>query len=147
LLRLGRNSRVGAYLIRRCNAFAAGATRLAVTQPLPREVARAYTAPYDTPANRLATLRFVQDIPLAPGDRGYDIVEATGRALPQFAQRPIFMAWGLRDFVFDHTCLRTFREAWPDAEVHAYADAGHYVLEDAHARIVPPLRSFLQRTG
>jgi len=49
------------------------------------------------------------------------------------------------DFVFDHTCLRDFRRAWPQAEVHEYTDAGHYVLEDAADRIIPTVKEFLQR--
>ena len=48
---------------------------MAVEQPLPPEIARAYVAPYDTPDNRIATLRFVQDIPLAADDPGYAFVD------------------------------------------------------------------------
>ena len=33
------------------------------------------------------------------------------------------------------------------AEVNVYEDAGHYVLEDAHERIVPSVRQFLDRTA
>ena len=51
----------------------------------PPEIARAYVAPYDTPDNRIATLRFVQDIPLAPGDPGFDILAETEVALEEFA--------------------------------------------------------------
>ena len=31
------------------------------------------------------------------------------------------------------------------AETHTFADAGHYVLEDAHERIVPLVADFLAR--
>ncbi|HET9485398.1 MAG TPA: alpha/beta fold hydrolase [Xanthomonadales bacterium] len=142
-LKLGRDTRVGAFLITRFNAFAGGATRLAVTKPLPPAVRDAYVAPYDTPANRIATLRFVQDIPLAPGDRGYALVRSTGEALPRFADHPALICWGLRDFVFDESFLREFRRALPRAEVHAWDDAGHYVLEDARERVVARVRAFL----
>lgn len=145
VLKLGRDSAIGAALICRFNAFAVGATWLGVTRPMPRAVRQAYVAPYDTPSHRIATLRFVQDIPLAPGDRGYELVAATGAALAQFADRPALICWGLRDFVFDHTFLRTWREHLPHAEVHAFDDAGHYVLEDAHERIVPLVRAFLEQ--
>ena len=142
-LKLGRETALGAWLISRFNAFAAGATRLAVTRPLPADVRRAYVAPYDTPAHRLATLRFVQDIPLGPGDRGYDLVRETGTRLHVLEDRPALVCWGLRDFVFDETFLREFRRAFPRAEVHAWEDAGHYVLEDARERIVPLVQRFL----
>jgi haloalkane dehalogenase len=142
-LRLARDSAFGAFLIRRFNAFAAGATRLAVMRPLPADVRAAYVAPYDTPAHRLATLRFVQDIPLGPSDPSYELVVATGERLPVFADRPIAIHWGRRDFVFDDAFLAEWRRRFPDAEVYEYPDAGHYVLEDAHEHIVPRIRAFL----
>ena len=59
--------------------------------------------------------------------------------------RPAFIGWGLKDFVFDKHFLAGFRAALPNAEVHAYDDAGHYVLEDKHEVIVPAVRAFLER--
>jgi len=143
-LKLGRNTKLGALLIRGFNAFAGGATSMAVVKPLPRAVRDAYVAPYDSFANRIATLRFVQDIPLAPSDRGYDIVARTAAALPSFADRPALICWGLDDFVFDHTFLREFKRALPNAEVHAWEDAGHYVLEDKRDEVVALVTRFLQ---
>lgn len=143
LLKLGRDSALGEFLILKLNAFAAGATWLAVTKPLSGAERRAYVAPYDTPAHRIATLRFVEDIPLSPADRGYELVRDTGAMLPQLADRPILICWGLRDFVFDATFLREFERAFPTAEVHAWRDAGHYVLEDARERVVERVRAFL----
>ena len=34
---------------------------------------------------------------------------------------------------------------FPHAEVHRLEDAGHYVIEDAHERIVPLVGGFLER--
>ena len=110
---------------------------------MPADVRRAYVAPYDTWANRIATLRFVQDIPLREGDPAWELVSAGGRALPSFADRPAFIGWGLRDFVFDKHCLDEFTRAWPKAQVHAFEDANHYVLEDKHEVLVPQIRTFL----
>lgn len=31
----------------------------------------------------------------------------------------------------------------PRAEVHAYKDAGHYILEDKHEELVPMIRAYL----
>lgn len=144
-LRLGRDTRLGAWLIRGFNAFARGAAREGVARAMPRAVRRAYLAPYDSWANRIATLRFVQDIPLTPGDAAWPLVEQAGRRLHTFADRPALLGWGLRDFVFDRACLDVFRAALPRAEVHAYEDAGHYVLEDRADALVPSIRSFLDR--
>jgi cis-3-alkyl-4-acyloxetan-2-one decarboxylase len=144
-LRFGRDSALAAVLIRGANAFAATTARIGVARTMPPEVRRAYLAPYDNWRNRIATLRFVQDIPLAEGDRAWPLVEEAGRRLHEFADRPAFIGWGLRDFVFDRRCLDVYRAAWPQAEVHAFDDADHYVLEDRHEALVPAIRGFLGR--
>lgn len=144
-LRLGRDSRFGALLIRGFNAFAGGAARFGVEHRMPAAVRRAYVAPYDSWANRIATLRFVQDIPLSPADRAWALVEEAGRRLPEFADRPVLLGWGLEDFVFDRHFLDGFTRALPNAEVHAWKDAGHYVLEDKADELVPKVVDFLAR--
>ncbi len=144
-LNLGRNWRLGEWLIRGANAFAAGAADDGVVNKLDPDVKRALLAPYDNWANRIATVRFVQDIPLQAGDRAWDLVEDAGRRLPEFGNRPAFIGWGLKDFVFDHHFLKGFETALPKAEKQIYEDAGHYVLEDKHAVLVPRIRDFLDR--
>ena len=144
-LSLGRDSKLGAFAIRGFNAFSGIASYVGVERRMPADVRRAYVAPYDTWDNRIATLRFVQDIPLREGDPAWELVSAGGRALQAFADRPAFIGWGLRDFVFDKHCLDTFTRAWPNAEVQAFDDANHYVLEDKHEVLVPAIRTFLDR--
>ena len=140
---MGRHSRLGGWLIRRFNLFARGAARFGTVARLPADVRHAYTHVYDGWKNAIATLRFMQDIPLAQGDRAWPLIEATARALPGYADRPVYIAWGLKDFVFDKHFYRTFRHALPQAQVHPFEDAGHYVLEDKHTVIVPEVRAFL----
>ena len=144
-LSLGRDSKFGALLIRGLNAFSGAASYVGVKKTMPADVRRAYVAPYDSWQNRIATVRFVQDIPLAPGDKAWDIVEEGGRRLHEFADRPALIAWGMQDFVFDHHFLQGFRERLPIAEVHEFPDAGHYVLEDEAERIVPLVQAFLAK--
>ena len=142
-LKLGRDMKLGALMIRGFNAFAAGAARDGVMRKMPADVRRAYEAPYDSWANRIATLRFVQDIPMGAGDPAWTLLNAAAKRLPAYADRPAFIGWGLRDFVFDHHFLEHFRNALPQAEAHAFEDAGHYVLEDKHEVLVPAMRRFL----
>jgi pimeloyl-ACP methyl ester carboxylesterase len=144
-LSLGRDSKLGALLIRGLNAFSGAASYVGVKRRMPADVRRAYVAPYDSWDNRIATVRFVQDIPLKPGDKAWSIVEEGGRRLHEFADRPAILLWGMRDFVFDHHFLRGFRERLPKAEVHEFPAAGHYVLEDEADRIVPLVQDFLAR--
>ena len=142
-LSLGRDSRLGGWAIRRFNLFARGAARLGVERALPAAVRDAYVGVYDGWDRAIATLRFMQDIPLREGDAAWPMVAESGRRLHEFADRPAFVGWGLRDFVFDHHCLDVFRAALPEAEVHAFEDANHYVLEDRHEVLVPAIRRFL----
>lgn len=142
-LSLGRDSKFGALLIRGFNAFAGIASYVGVNKKMPADVRRAYVAPYDSWRNRIATVRFVQDIPLAPGDKAWDLVAESGRRLHEFAHRPALIAWGMQDFVFDHHFLQGFRERLPNARVHEFPDAGHYVLEDQALHIVPLVTQFL----
>ena len=144
-LKLGRDSSLGGLLIRGFNAFADGATRFGVVNKMPADVRAAYNAPYDSWANRISTLRFVQDIPLSSKDRAWSLVEAAGNKLHEYADRPVFIGWGLKDFVFDKHFLEVFQRALPNAEQHVFADAGHYVLEDKADVLVPAIRSFLDR--
>ena len=144
-LSLGRDSRVGGFLIRAFNLFARGAAWLGTERRLPKTVREAYIAPYAGWRNAIATLRFMQDIPLREGDRAWPLVAESGRRLHAFADRPAFIGWGLRDFVFDRHFLDGFVRALPQAEVHAFEDAGHYVLEDRHEVLVPAIRAFLDR--
>jgi haloalkane dehalogenase len=145
-LSLGRDSKIGAWAIRRFNLFARGESRFGVCRRLPRDVRDAYDAPYMGWHDAISTIRFMQDIPLAPGDRAWPLLDEVGAQLPRFADRPVFIGWGLRDFVFDRHFLAGFRRSLPGAEVHAFEDANHYVLEDKHELLVPAIRAFLDRT-
>lgn len=135
-LRLVRDTRVGAWLVQGLNAFAAGATRLAVKRPLPAAVRRAYVAPYDSWANRVATLRFVQDIPLSEGDPAWASIDAAAAGLEHFRETPALICWGEKDFVFDGPFLDEWQRRLPHAEVHRFPDGGHYILEDEGAAIM-----------
>ncbi|MDP6931921.1 MAG: alpha/beta fold hydrolase, partial [Myxococcota bacterium] len=142
-LGLVRNTWLGAWLVQGFNAFSWGATRLAVTRrPLSPPVRKAYCAPHDTWDNRLSTLRFVQDIPLGPEDPGWDTVTRTADGLKAFADTPVLICWGARDFVFDDHFLREWQSRWPHATVHRYEDCGHYVLEDARDEVIAQVRTF-----
>ena len=145
-LRLVRDSRLGVVLVRGFNAFARGAAWIGCTrQRMPSDVRDAYCAPYDSWANRIATARFVQDIPLEPGDPAYPVVDEIAAGLARLADRPAIICWGERDFVFDDHFLAEWQRRLPSAEVHRFADCGHYVMEDAADEIVPLVRRFLDQ--
>ena len=132
--------------MRSLNAFSRAAVRWCATRrPLPPDVRAGYLAPYDSWRNRVAVLRFVQDIPLRSGDSGYDLVSEVEDGLQRFRDTPMLICWGEKDFVFDRHFLEEWRRRFPSAEVHTFADAGHFVLEDAGEEIIPLVRDFLKR--
>ena len=136
---------IGSLLVRGLNVFSRGAVRYCVRKPLSPDVRRSYLAPYDSWQNRIAVLRFVQDIPVKPGDRGFDLVHEVADGLHRFSRLPMLSCWGEHDFVFDHHFLDEWRRRFPAAEVHCFADAGHYVLEDAGDEIRNLIHDFLRR--
>jgi haloalkane dehalogenase len=140
---LCRNTPAGPLLVRGLNAFSRAAVRWCACKPLPPAVREGYLAPYGSWRDRIAVLRFVQDIPLAPGDRCYELVRDEG--LGQFRDVPALVCWGGRDFVFDRHFLAEWRRRLPTAEVHDFPEAGHFVLEDSGGEIVPLVRDFLRR--
>ena len=143
-LRFVRDSTLGAFSVRGMNAFARGAVIVGCKKKrLSSEERAAYLAPYDSWTDRIATLRFVQDIPLAPSDPSYALVSSIEAALPRFASLPLLVCWGERDFVFSPHVLAHWLTRWPEAEVHRFPDAGHYVLEDEGPAIATLVRTFL----
>jgi len=146
-LRLARTPVLGAMLVRGANAFSRGAVRSCVTRrPMPANVAKAYCAPYNSWANRIAVHRFVQDIPLKPGDTSWKTVVETASKLSVLKDKPFFLGWGEHDFVFDRHFLAEWQQRFPNAEQHIFPDCGHYVLEDAE-ELIPQIREFLDRTA
>ena len=63
--------------------------------------------------------------------------------LSLLADRPFQFIWGMRDWCFTPAFLYRFLEFYPHAEVHRIEDAGHWVVEDAHERIVPLVERFI----
>jgi haloalkane dehalogenase len=136
---------VGRIALRGPNLFARAALSMAVEKPerMTPEVQAGFLAPYDNWANRVAIWRFVRDIPLTKSHPTYGTLAELERQLPTLAHLPIALIWGMRDWCFRPECLRRFQAVFPDADTHELADCGHYVIEDAHERIVPIVRKFL----
>jgi haloalkane dehalogenase len=146
-LRICRDTVLGTLLVRGFNAFSVGASYIGCKRnPMSSELRALYQLPYNSWQNRIATLRFVQDIPLSPGDRGYDLVSSVSDGIGQFSALPMLICWGELDFVFDRHFLAEWQQRFPTAELHSYPDCGHYILEDAKEEVVPLVSRFLERT-
>jgi pimeloyl-ACP methyl ester carboxylesterase len=136
---------LGAFLVRGLNGFVEAAIRMAPAKPLPAAVKAGYRAPYGNWHDRIATQRFVQDIPLKPSHPTWTTLQTIGEKLPLLAEKPILMCWGERDFCFHLGFLARWQELYPQAAVHTYPAASHYLLEDAGEEIFPVIEQFLRQ--
>lgn len=139
-----RNSSLGAWLIEHMNAFSVGASWIGCKQnPMSRNLRQAYQMPYHKPGDRIATLRFVQDIPVTNADQARPVLLEIQDKLHLLKNKPMLICWGMKDFVFDRYFLEEWERRFPEAEVYRFPAAGHYILEDASADLIPLITDFV----
>jgi len=136
---------IGSLLVRGFNGFAGPAVSMAVTKPLPAAVREGLLAPYRSWADRVAVHQFVRDIPMEPEHPTLPLLQQIGVDLAWLKAKPVLIGWGGKDFCFNDHFLERWKQFLPQAETEYYADAGHYVLEDAREQLVPRIAEFLQR--
>src|SRR6185437_10013364 len=136
---------LGRMAVQGLNGFARAAVSMAVEkrERMTAAVKAGLLAPYDSWRHRIATHRFVLDIPMSPEHPSYQTLFGIEQKLGLLRERPMKFIWGMRDWCFTPAFLERFMEFFPDAEVERLEDAGHYVIEDAHERIVPSVERFL----
>ncbi len=146
-IRICRTPLLGQFIIRTCNGFARAALYMAAChqERLTDAIRAGYLAPYDNYRNRIANLRFVQDIPFSAKSETGKTVTDIQKRLHLFAEKPILICWGEKDFCFTTNFLNIWTQYFPKAVVHRFSDAGHYVLEDAFERILPLVKDFLKQ--
>ncbi len=135
---------LGKLAVQGLNAFARAALVMAVEKPLSPAVKRGYLAPYDSWSQRIATLEFVRDIPLKPSHRSYETLVAVESNLSRLLEHPMLLVWGERDWCFTPVFLEEFQRRFPEAETTRFADAGHYVFEDARDAMLARMQLFLE---
>jgi pimeloyl-ACP methyl ester carboxylesterase len=149
-LRLFRTPGVGEVLVKGGHAFVRGFLfRAGVVhrERLTPEVKRAYLAPHPNWSSRTPILVFPREIPSGPTGTVADLSGEIEAGLERhFRDRPVGIAWAMRDVAFTPAMLEAlWLRTFPDVPVLRLADAGHYLQEDAHERIVPALLEHLQR--
>jgi haloalkane dehalogenase len=149
-LRLFRTPGAGELAVKGLHMFVRGFLfRAGVVQRerLTSEVKAAYLAPHQSWKSRTPILVFPREIPSGPDGPVSDLCGEVESGLERhFRSKPVTIAWAMRDIAFTPEILE---QAWlgtfPDARVVRLDDAGHYLQEDAHERIVPALLEFLAR--
>lgn len=130
-------------LVLHANLFARAALYMAPRRRLAPDVKAGLIAPYNCPRHRLATLKFVQDIPLNRRDPSGAIVQRVSDNLARIGDRPVQLIWGAHDFVFDRSYYQEWRRRLPRAEAHWIFEAGHYLIEDVPEIVVGLMRNFV----
>ena len=112
-------------------------------------VKRAYRDVHQGWSERTPILVFPREIPV---DGKGPVVEMTTeieeRMKQHFRSKPVHITWAMKDVAFLPSYLDTlWLDTFPDASVTKIDDAGHYLQEDAHERIVPELVELRQRAA
>ncbi len=127
------------------NIFARSALYLCTKNPLEKKIKKGLIEPYNSWKNRIATLKFVQDIPITKKDNSYPIVDHVDNELKRFDPSSLMFLWGAKDFVFDLSFLNEFRRRFPQSETHVFHDAGHYLFDDKPNETNDLIESFLNK--
>jgi haloalkane dehalogenase len=133
---------LGDWAVRTFNLFAWPATFMTTVKPLSREVKKGYLLPYNNFKNRIATSKFVQDIPMNSKHKTFSILSEIAVNLKN-VQCPKLMLWGEKDFCFTTHFFNRFKEIYPDIKSELFPDAGHYVLEDRKDSVIKAMENFL----
>lgn len=136
---------VGEWGVRGLNLFARAALKMTLHR-LPRlepAVAAGLLAPYHDWDSRVAIARFVQDIPRRKSQATWQTLANIEEGLAIFADRPVRILWGMKDWCFRPECLTRLEQIFPQAHTTRLADVGHYVMEEAADEVVAELRQAL----
>ena len=134
---------VGEWFIRSFNGFALPATTMAVIKPLAPEVKKGFVLPYSDYASRIATAKFVRDIPMNDKHPTYKTLSGIEEKLKTL-KVPVLILWGEKDFCFTTNFQKRWMEFFPNAKVRTWPDAGHYLVEDKTAEVINEIEIFLK---
>lgn len=138
LLKIAKSPYIGQFLIRRFNAFAGLTPTLGAGEPsrISTLARQGFLLPYDSWEHRIATYRFVADIPLDESHPSYSTLTKVEENLSKLADRPTLLLWGEKDWVFSTHFMTRFQDFFPEARARSYADCGHLLIEEKPGRVI-----------
>ena len=132
---------LGEFITRGMNGFARAATTMTTTTPLPDDVKAGYLAPYGNWRRRIGIWNFVRDIPMEAAHRSRATLQAIDDGLRTLG-KPVQILWGERDWCFTPQFREEWQKRFPNAYVHRFNDAGHYLIEDEANGVISRIRDF-----
>jgi pimeloyl-ACP methyl ester carboxylesterase len=147
-LRLFRTPIVGEVLVKGLDAFKRGfllGQGIRHQDRLTPTIKRAYRDVHQGWSDRTPILVFPREIPVTGAGPVAAMNAEIEKGLQRdFRSKPVHIMWAMKDIAFLPEFLDTlWLDTFPDATVTKLEDAGHYLQEDAHERIVPELVQFV----
>jgi haloalkane dehalogenase len=131
---------VGRFLIRTRNFFVRDIFRAVFgdKKKLTPALLAAYVGPLARPADRKGNWTFPGQIIGAS-----DWLESLWARRASLAEKPVLLAWGMKDIAFRKKELDRWIQAFPGAEVLRFSDAGHLVAEEKPGELAAAIRRLL----
>ena len=134
---------MGEWFIRAFNGFAGPATFMASKKGLSPLVKKGFILPYHDFDSRIATAKFVQDIPMSENHPTYKTLKDIEEKLPNI-KAPVLLLWGEKDFCFTMNFQKRWLDIFPNAKAVTYPNAGHYLIEDEKSAVQNEIEKFLK---
>lgn len=144
LLKIAKSPHIGQFLIRRFNAFAGLTPTLGAAEPsrISTLARQGFLLPYDSWEHRIATYRFVADIPLDESHPSFATLTEVETNLEKLRDLPTLLLWGEKDWVFTTHFMSRFQEFFPQATARSYSDCGHLLIEEKPGRVIDEIEAF-----
>lgn len=142
-IKLGKCPWLGKKLIINMNIFVKAAVRMTTENQLTSKVKAGYLLPFAKAEDRMAVLRFVEDIPMGPEHPSFEVLLGIEHGLWMLRDKPVAVAWGMKDWCFTPKFYERWVDFFPHAETVKLPNAGHWLFEDALPDIIPFLRHFI----
>lgn len=134
---------VGRYLIRNHNFFANTMVKMITgdKSKLTPAIHDHYRQPLPTPESRKGSWVFPGEI---TGSTAW--LEHLWSRRERLVDKPVLIAWGMKDIAFREKELQRWEGLFPHARVQRFPDAGHFVQEEHGRELAGMIDQFMQET-
>jgi haloalkane dehalogenase len=138
---------IGQFFMKRQKVLSQHGPTAITRRGMTEDEGRAYHHVFDEPDSDHVVLTWPRTIPMRPGDRGWDDMDAIERRLPELAETPTILLWAPEDNVFPIEYANRLKELIPHAEGPITFDrAAHFLQDDRGPDLARAIVDFLERT-